>query len=247
MQKFLTILLLFCCTYLGAQESIFLRDNLKRAIKGDYIVTAHNKNFTLLHIYDKKDALITIEEITVPTQRMQGRFPSWKEWIRQRAPYNTSWIMYTVNLNTGQMQEYYSLTKNAWFDMSQADSFLSTLLNLRLELVPMKDRRRIGLPPIIGATDRRPYWQPRLVIDGQEVGGVIFDAWQTKWPKDNSELSGKSIEVYVPHENDKYPSYFPYWLQISGLISNAKVRIIDSGTGMVSPAPPLLSQRKNIN
>jgi hypothetical protein len=62
--------------------------------------------------------------------------------------------------------------------------------------------------------------------------------------KRQHRTSGKSIEVYVPHENNKYPSYFPYWLQISGLISNAKVRIIDSGTGMISPAPPLLSNKK---
>jgi hypothetical protein len=92
MLKYLSLLLLLCFFHLGAQESMFLRDNLKRAVKGDYIVTAHNKNFTLLHIYDKNDQYITIEEITVPTQRMQGKSLSWKEWVRQHAPYNTSWI-----------------------------------------------------------------------------------------------------------------------------------------------------------
>ena len=44
------------------------------------------------------------------------------------------------------------------------------------------------------------------------------------------------IEVYVPHESNKYPAYFPYWLQISGMVGKAKVRIVDSGSQLASPA-----------
>jgi hypothetical protein len=76
-------------------------------------------------------------------------------------------------------------------------------------------------------------------VDGNNIPAVPFEAWQTHWPKDGTDLSGKSIEVYVPQENDKYPSYFPYWLQISGMVGNAKVRIVDSGSYMNSPMPPL--------
>lgn len=236
---FLTAFLLtvsaICCG-----ETIYLRDNLKRAQKGDYIVTAQNKSYTILHIYDRTPSILTIEEITVPAQRMHGTFTSWKEWILEKAPGNTSWVMYTLDLANAQMLKYYSLTKRAWYDMSKANNFLTTLLNLRLEWVPYDQRRKVGKKPsLFNSEDRRPLWQPRLVVDGQEIQGVPFEAWQTHWPKDGSELSGKSIEVYVPRENEKYPSYFPYWLQISGMIGNAKVRIVDSGSGMHSPMPPL--------
>jgi hypothetical protein len=222
---------------------LYLRDNLKLAKTGDYIVTAQNKNYTLLHIYDRKNDTMTIEEITVPSNRFPRSIHSWKQWISQRAPGNTSWVMYTLNVTTGQMLEFYSLSKNAYYDTSQADSFLTTLLNLRLDPVLLEDRKRVGIPPFPGMTDRRPFWQPRMIVDGQEVRGVAFSAWQTEWPRDGSDLEGKFIEVYVPEKNDFYPSYFPYWLQISGMIGSAKIRIVDSGSQMQSPAPPIESRR----
>ncbi len=246
MSRLWMLTLLFICltTSLYCQESMYLRHNLNRAEPGDYIVTVQNKNYTILHIYDRTPTTLTIEEVTVPAQRMHGRFISWKRWMNDNAPGNTAWIMYRLDLDTGNMLGYFSLTKNAWFDMSKANNFLSTLLNLRLEKVPSSQRRRIGLPSIIGE-DRRPFWQPRLVVDGQEIENVAFNAWQTEWPKDGTELAGKSIEVYLPVNNDLYPAYFPYWLQISGMVGSAKVRIVDSGTNMRSPAPPLGMRNPN--
>ncbi len=240
MKSILVCLLSFALlfSFLNAKEETFLKNNLKKAQAGGYIVTAQNKNYTILHIFERTPATLTIEEITVPAQRMQGRFTSWKTWIKNKAPDNTSWVLYKLDLPTGKMLEYYSLTKKTWFDLSKANNFLTTLINLKFEKVPYKERRRIGLPPILGE-DQRPFWQPRMVVDGNEISNVSFDAWQTSWPKDGSDLSGKSIEIYLPVDNNKYPSYFPYWLQISGIIGNAKVRIVDSGTHMESPAPLL--------
>lgn len=219
-------------------ESIFLRDNLARAKPGDYLVTAQNKNYTLLHIYGRTPSTLTIEEITVPAQRMQCGFTSWKDWIMEKAPGHTSWVMYTLDLSNAQMLRYYSFTKKSFMDMSGSNNFLTTLLNLNLQRVPYECRRRAGPAPLYNREDRRPLWQPRIIVDGNEVPGVPFEAWQTRWPRDGSDLSGKLIEVYVPRENERYPSYFPYWLQISGIIGNAKIRIIDSGSNMDSPMPP---------
>jgi hypothetical protein len=229
-----------------AENVLYLRDNLKRAQKKDYLVTAQNKNYTLFHIYDKEDDLITIEEVTVPMNRFPRHMGSWKQWINLKAPGNTSWVMYKINLKTAQMVEFYSLSKNAWYDVNKTENFLTTLLNLRLEEVPMDDRKRVGFPTLPGMTDRRPFWQPKLVVNGQEVQGVFFNAWTTRWPKDGTDLADKTIEVYVPVENDKYPSYFPYWLQISGIIGNAKIRIIDSGNQMDSPTAPLDTYKKQL-
>lgn len=222
-----------------AENVLYLRENLKRAQKKDYLVTAQNKNYTLFHIYDKKNDFITIEEITVPMNRFPRHMGSWKQWINLKAPGHTSWVMYTINLKTAQMVEFYSLSKKTWYDVNKAENFLTTLLNLRLVEIPPEDRKRVGFPPLPGMTDHRPYWQPKLVVNGQDIQGAFFNAWTTQWPKDGTDLADKTIEVYVPVENDKYPSYFPYWLQISGIIGNAKIRIIDSGTQMESPAAPL--------
>lgn len=232
----LMMILLASAAAVAAEDTLYLRENLQRAQKGDYIVTAQSKSYTLLHISEKLEGSLIVEEVTIPLNKVNVNNFSWSEWMRQGAPCNTAWVMYDINLSTGQMNGFFSFTKNEWYDVSKADNFLSTLLNLRLNLVPESERRKIGPRPMSGTPDNRRLWQPQMVVDGTVIPGVAFAAWRTLWPKDGSQLSGKAIEVFVPEENQKYPSYFPYWLQISGFIGKAKVRIIDSGTGLVSPA-----------
>lgn len=239
--KFLIILSVICafclCSYLGAQETeMLLRDNLYRAQAGDYLVTAQNKNYTLLMIRERNGEQLSIEEITLPMSRLNSDSFSWRNWVEQGAPGHTCWVLYTIHLPTGTMQQTFSFTKNEWIIIPQSQNFLSTLLNLRLQLVPDNERKKIGPPSAADWVDKRPYWQPRLVVDGKAIQGVAFDAWRTRWPKDGGDLSGKLIEIYVPKENDKYPSYFPYWLQVSGVVGIAKVRIVDSGTQLFSKA-----------
>jgi hypothetical protein len=227
----ITILCLFH-GHLASEESSYLRDNLKRAQPGDYIVTAQNKTYTILHIVDKNNQQLTIEEISVPLGKVCPDGFSWKNWMQQQAPGHTAWVMYNLNLESAQIHDYYSFTKNSWYEMAPAENFLSTLLNLRLSKIPRRELKKIGPAPMGNFPDLRKPWQPKMIVGGREIQGVPFAAWKTQWPKDNSELGGKDIEVYVPEENDRYPSYFPYWLQISGMVGKAKVRIIDSGTGM---------------
>lgn len=216
---------------LRAEEGeLLLRDNLSKARPGDYLVTGQNKNFSVMIIRSLENDQLTIEEITMPMSRVSGDSFSWRNWVEKGAPGHTCWVMYSIHLQSGTMNQAFSYTKNEWVTIPQSQNFLSTLLNLRLQKVPNKERKKIGPPPASEHGDRRPFWQPKMVVDGKAVEGVVFDAWRTRWPKDGTELSGKTIEVFVPAENDKYPSYFPYWLQVSGVVGNAKVRIVDSGT-----------------
>lgn len=211
---------------------------MKKAKKGDFIVTAQSKNYTLLHIYDKGETDLVIEEITVPQAKLCLPNGSWKAWVTGGGPNYTSWVMFDVDLPTGQIKKFYTFSKNGWTEAPQGDNFLSTLLNLRLEKIPLSERKRVGPPPNDGP-DLRSTWKPKVTFEGKTYGDVPFDAWETRWPKDNSELSGRLIEIYTPEASTHYPAYFPYWLQISGMIGKAKVRMIDSGTGLVSPRPPL--------
>lgn len=233
----LSILCGWVSTLQGDESELLLRDNLTRAQPGDFLVTAQNKNYTLLIMRSKDAELLSIEEITIPMSRVPNDSFSWRNWVLKGAPGHTCWVMYTIHLPSGTMQQIFSFTKNEWVSIPQAQNFMTTLLNLRLQRVADRDRKKIGPPPASDSFDRRPFWQPRLVVDGKAINGVAFDAWRTRWPKDGTDLSGKIIDVYVPKENDKYPSYFPYWLQISGVIGNAKVRIIDSGTGLFTEVP----------
>lgn len=236
-RKVIIFLFLTCClvSYKNglSADMLLLRDNLQQAKPGDYLVMSSNKTYTLMHMRSKQGNILTIEEIAVP----EKRYPSgmnWKEWVQQQAPGNTSWVMYDIDLQTGQMLRYYSFTKQGWFEIAEADNFLSKLLNLKWHRIPLDARKKVGPKPFSGP-DFRPLWQPRMVVEGRLIKGVPFEAWQTKWPRDNSDLSGKTIEIYLPQDNQCYPSYFPYWLQINGVIGKAKIRLIDSGNGLKSP------------
>jgi hypothetical protein len=221
------------------QNGLYLKDNLQQAHPGDYIVVSSNKTDTLMHIHDKQGNLLIIEEIAVPENKRNAQELGWKEWVQQNAPGHTSWVMYEIDLQTGQMLRYYSFSKNGWFEIPEADNFLSKLLNLHLTKLSDKARKKIG-PRTGSGPDLRPLWQPRMITEGRVIKNIPFEAWHTQWPKDGSELSGKTIELYLPRDSQRYPSYFPYWLQISGAVGKAKVRIIDSGSHLASPKPSTL-------
>ncbi len=221
-------LLLFSLPIFSATEILLLKDNLQRANPGDYLVTVQNKTYTLLHIKQIDENLMVIEEISIPTGKISIKNFPWKDWVLKGAPQHTAWVMYRVDLSTGETKDFFSYTRGVW-DKTAANNFLSTLLNLPFTKTTMKDRKKVGL---IGTGK---VWQPKMVVNGQVIENVYFDAWKTKWPKDQSELSGRLIEIYLPSEKAKYSAYFPYWLEISGMVGNAKIRIIDSGNDMHSP------------
>jgi len=216
-----------------------LRDNLSKANPGDFIVTAQNKTYTMLLVQGRDGNVLKLEEITIPMTRLNLKGFSWRDWIANDAPQNTSWVRYTIDLHDASMKEFYSFTKRGYYKMNEADNFLSKLLNLEMQEIPHNQRKKIGSCPPFG-TDRRKLWQPQMVVDGTYVTGVHFLAYRTKWPKDNSELSERVIEVYVPEDHSRYPSYFPYWLQVHGIIGKAKIRIVDSGFNLKSPKPAVL-------
>ena len=241
MHKILCCLLIYFCCFLPHLngEDMFLRNNLKLARTGDFIVTTQNKTYTVLLINHITDQEIAIEEITTPTNCINLSGFSWKNWIAEKGPGHTAWVRYVVDTTSGQMKEYFSFTKNSWYTVPEGENFLSTLLNLKLHKVSIAERKKVGPPPPRKAPDNRPYWQPKMIFEGKVIPGVMFDAWRTFWPKDSSELSGKIIEVYVPQNPGTYPAYFPYWLQVSGIVGKAKVHIIDSGRGARGRSLPL--------
>lgn len=233
-----TIWLLLAISLIGTPsllqaEELFLRNNLKNAQPGDFIVISASKTQTLLLINAKQDSILTIEEIAVPENKRSPQV-SWKQWVTQGAPGNTSWVRFNIDLQTGKMLSYYSFTKKNWFEIPDADNFLSKLLNLKFTQIPENARKRVGPKPRSGP-EMRSLWQPQMIVDGQNIKGVLFDAWRTRWPRDGSDLSEKVIEVFLPQDSKRYPAYFPYWLQINGVIGKAKIRIIDSGSQLKSP------------
>jgi hypothetical protein len=226
--KQLIFLLCLFLPYFAFSEELLLKDNLRRAKPGDYIVASRDKMNVVLLIRDKTGEMMTLEEITVSSSQLESDTISWKDWIESNGPGNSSWVVFQADLTTGELLHFYSYTNRQWYQVPSNENFFSTLINLRLHPVPAKNRKKVGSSP-------SRYWQPQMVFNGERIDGVTFIPYETHWPKDESELSGKTIEVYLPESSLGYPSYFPYWLQIRGIIGKAKVWIVDSGSGVKSP------------
>ena len=220
--------------FADAEINMTLREQIQKAKAGDFVVLAQGKNHVLLHINQRNDQEIFFEEITIPTASIV-RISNWKTWVFQGAEFHTSWILYKINLTNGNLEKAYSVTKKSWLDSSNGSWFLPKLLKLNLKLIPEEKRRKAGLAPIGDSPDFRKVWNPKMFFNGKEIIKVNFHAYKTFWPVDQSELSGKMIEVYLPAETGEFPTYFPYWIQVTGKVGKIAVRVVDSGVDLISP------------
>lgn len=225
--RIILVFLLFVSTL---SADYFLRDNLRKSKAGDFIVAAQGKMISLLRVAENDGTQLTLEEISAPASVNPG---SWRQWALSGAPCHSSWVLYKLDLSNGNMVSAYSYTRKTYFEIPEAENFLGTLLSLRLIPIPMSERKLIGPLPTGGPDFRKP-WNPKMIVDGYQIPNVPFSGWKTRWPKDGSELSDRYIVIYLPNDQ-RYPSYFPHWLEISGFIGKAKVRIIDSGEQLFLP------------
>jgi len=209
-----------------------LKKKLLKAQKGDYIVTEANKMITVLAVRSKTASSIIFEEITVPLQQVKQRPKSWASWVKNKAPGHSSWTMIEIDLSSNQLLECYSFSRSAWLKASGQESLLANLLHLPLRPLKEAERKKIGPAPSDGEVDRRQIWNPPLTVNGQKMEKVHFDAYETSWPSDNSELSGKTVTLYFA-ENDDFP--LPYWIQVDAAHGSASLRVIDSGSHLPSP------------
>lgn len=200
-----------------------LKENFKISKPGDYVIAQFGKTNTLLRVVNNNQETLRLEEVTAPSS---VHFDNWEDWLKTGAEGHTSWVTFEINLKTGELRDFYSFTRSCYLQIPASENFLSTLLSLNFEKIP-KDKMKMA--------GTRKIWQPQLYFNGNPISGVFFEAWKTKWPQDDSDLSGKNILVYLPEEGSSYPSYFPYWLEISGALTKAKVRIIDTGHNLKSP------------
>lgn len=229
MRFLLTILVTLFALNLNSQE--VLKENISKAAKGDWLALSFDKNFTYFRVLKNDGETIDLEEASILSKTFHCQGLSFALWAERNFPGRASHVVYRIDIKSGRFLNISSRTDQDSFSVREGNAFLTTLLNLNLRKVPENQRSRCG-PPVFGGgpVDTRKIWQPRLVFQGEVVKGAAFDAYTARWPQDGSDLSGKFVEIYLPAEGQKYPSYFPYYMQISGVIGKAKLHIVDSGT-----------------
>jgi len=206
-----------------------LKERLKRAQSGDFLVAETNQMISVLVIRAVTPHSIVLEEITAPVAALDPKPSSWGEWIKKRAPGHTSWSMVEIDLQSHQLLECYSFSRNAWLQLSTQDSLIPTLLGLPLMPVAERNLRRIGPQPMDGEPDVRKVWKPSLVVNGQKIQDAEFAVFETLWPRDGSQMAGNKVSLYFDKSN-RTP--FPAWIQIETTHATGSLRILDAGSGL---------------
>lgn len=226
---FLFVLLFFVPLHCAAHT---LGDEFKKAEVGDFIVFQHQKHITLLRIAEKDEKSLAVEEITTQESSVDPKTISWESWLENFAPGHTSWIVSRFNLPDFAVESVFSYTTNEWIGNEPLFQFLPTLLNLPLEPVKKEDRKRIGPPPSEGEIDFRKEWLPKIIFNAKVIPTECH-VFKTSWPKDGGELAGKTLYLYIPISKECL-NYFPYWIEIAGRLAKVKLRVIDSGKGLLA-------------
>jgi hypothetical protein len=225
MKKLIPLLLLS----LPLQATLFLKDSLHQANKGDYVITKQGKTITAMLIYDKTPTTLTIEEISIPSSNLNHT--PFRQWLESGAKGYTSWIRTQIDPKTGSILKTSSPSKDT------PQHFLSTLINLPFEEIPLNQRKLKGNARKTTTPKETDLFQPQLILDGKEIKNALFNAYKATWPQDSiEELSNKEIMIYLP-KDPQYLNYFPYWIQVAGQIEKAKIRVCDSGKNLTPPQP----------
>lgn len=206
-----------------------LKEEVKKAESGDFIVYQYKQSLVLLRIREQATPLLVVEEISAPATAATA---NWQEWLSKKAPGHTSWTISRINISSGRVESIFSVDDKAFLNSNPAFQFLPTLLQLTLKPIEPHDRKYIGAEPLAGEKDMRHLWFPKIIFEGKQLS-IPIEVYRVTWPDDDSELASKPIDVYFVQKSAL--TYLPYWIEVAGFIQKAKISALDSGKKLTSP------------
>ncbi len=234
--KTLLLILVLINSFLFANFS--LKERVLKSTPGDYSLFLQGKTASLLLIRERSESILTIEEISAPIYQIKN--VKLADWIQKGAPGHTSWITYEIDLEKNELLETFSHSRNAWLLTNEEDHFLARLLSLALKPVSYEERKKIGPAPADGESDHRALWTPPLTLEGKLQPKPETLVYSTIWPRDESPLADKKIELYFTSD-EKYP--LPFWIQLSSGMGSTFAKALDMGKNLSSPYPTTVPRR----
>lgn len=220
-----------------------LKEKYSQAKAGDFIVTEIDRTYSLLFIREITQEHLLLEEIAVPEAQVDLKKIQWALWVQNKAPGHTSWTVYQIDRDSGQLIEAFSYSKKGWLYLDETQQFLSKLLCLPMNLLKTEDRKKIGPQPTHQEEDRRAVWNPPLILNGKKQEKAQFEAFRGVWPEDGTPMSKCAVELYF---SQNYPAFpFPYWIEVKSPHYAIRLRAVDSGSGITSFYKGSIPQRKN--
>lgn len=215
--------------FLFLLSTFSLKQDIPTAKPGDFIVYAYKQSLVLVRIAENSGPLLVVEEISAPVSTVSG---NWQEWLSKEAPGHSSWTISRINVASGKLVSIFSVDERTFLDSNPAFQFLPTLFTLDARPIDPSDQKRIGPQPLPGEKDFRQLWRPKIMFEGKQISPPI-QPYRVLWPNDDSELSGKPIDIYLVREGGL--TYLPYWIEVAGALGKAKISAIDSGKNLSSP------------
>jgi hypothetical protein len=209
----------------------YLKDKFLLSEKGDYIVTDQNDLYTLLHVREITPHQLVLEEISIPKKQFSSLHLTWREWVNNKSPNNTSWNIFEIDIKNNKVLEIYSFSENGFLHVD-SDNFLLKLLNMPITLLEQKDRRKVGPRPYVDEIDRRTPWSPSITINGTYYEKTNCDVYQIAWPKDGSHLSNKVLDLYF---DNTHGIALPFYIQINNSYLSIIYKTVDCGKNLISP------------
>ncbi|MEL7432242.1 MAG: hypothetical protein AAGI90_06960, partial [Chlamydiota bacterium] len=206
--------------------------HLLQAKKGDYAVFQQGKILSLVHVRSADKNAFVLEEISLPLYAAK-HIEDWQNWAFTGAKGASSWTVFEIDLENKELIEAFSYTKGAFLQGASADTLLSKLLAAPLIPVSEENRKKIGPPPIGRQQDRRAFWNPPISLKTW-AKRPSFAVYSTKWPTDDTPLSGKRLELYFA-KNQQAP--FPCWIEVQGDHGFVYTKIVDAGRDFQTPFP----------
>lgn len=223
--------------------SLTLKEKLEQATAtpGSFIITEHQNNLSFIRLHSFKESFLFLEEINIPSHLLPKKGIHWEQWLKEKAPHHTSWVLYQIDLNQCKIIDCYSFSRESYISLSGQHSFLATLMTLPLEKVSLSERKKIGPKPPSDMPDTRKLWNPPKNLNGKKHANNHFEMMRARWPKDDSDLSGKMIDLYFDQDQPLFP--FPYWIEIGDGYNIFKINVLDSGYSNIFPFkhPPIKS------
>ena len=100
----LLILFLLLTTPLLPQN-LLLKDKFLLSEPGDFIVTEQNDIYSLLHIREKTNTHLILEEISIPKKLYLQQKTTWRKWVEDTSTNFTSWVIFDLNNQTNTIEE----------------------------------------------------------------------------------------------------------------------------------------------
>lgn len=239
MKYLLVFLFSLTLIYFSPIEARFiLKERIQHSEPGDYVVTSFKEHYSLLIIRHISEKQAVIEEITIPSHQLNVSKLSWKDWVSKKAPGHSNWLIFYLDLEQSQLLRCEDAKTHLPVQLDPSDYLLSRLLALSFMPIEQTQRKKIGPPPLAGETDHRKIWNPPLFFEGKKIKDPQFEVWETRWPKDESALSGCLLELYFDQKNGVG---FPYWIEFKTTALQLHLQVVDSGKGMNSPISVLSS------